>query len=162
MSSWQCKKRFGDSFSSHGTLCAGSAPDGAAPGGDSCQGAAGAGLLCQEEAGRWVLAGILAGGHGCGDPSSATLYTRVGRFRAWIDEVVGTRGPGGDAGAGVDERWDRQEGRMDGDPQLHGEPEQAQTNDIIDFSDARRPHAKQHIGTHVRAIHRHQDAQTVV
>ncbi|XP_075889636.1 neurotrypsin isoform X1 [Nelusetta ayraudi] len=169
MSSWQCKKRFGDSFSSHGTLCAGSAPDGAAPGGDSCQGTTGAGLLCQEEAGRWVLAGVLAGGHGCGDPSSATLYTRVGRFRAWIDEVVGAGGPGGHAGARRDgsRRWDGEAAseaasEQRGDGKDGSQPEHAETNDIIDFSDARRPHAKQHVGMHARAVHRHQDVQTEV
>uniref|UniRef100_A0A3P8UB08 Peptidase S1 domain-containing protein n=1 Tax=Amphiprion percula TaxID=161767 RepID=A0A3P8UB08_AMPPE len=89
MSSWQCKKRYGDSFSSHGTLCAGSPPDTSILHGDGCQGNSGGGLLCQEETdGRWVLTGVVAGGYGCSDPSSPALYTRVSRFRSWIDEVT--------------------------------------------------------------------------
>ncbi|XP_014858534.1 PREDICTED: neurotrypsin-like [Poecilia mexicana] len=92
MSSWQCKKRFGNSFSSHGTLCAGSPPDTSLLHGDGCQGNSGGGLLCQEESGRWVVAGVVAGGYGCSDPSSPALYTRVSRFRSWIDEVINTHG----------------------------------------------------------------------
>uniref|UniRef100_A0A3B3UI76 Neurotrypsin n=1 Tax=Poecilia latipinna TaxID=48699 RepID=A0A3B3UI76_9TELE len=88
MSSWQCKKRFGNSFSSHGTLCAGSPPDTSLLHGDGCQGNSGGGLLCQEESGRWVVAGVVAGGYGCSDPSSPALYTRVSRFRSWIDENI--------------------------------------------------------------------------
>ncbi|XP_056152706.1 neurotrypsin-like [Lampris incognitus] len=89
MSSWQCKKRYGDSYSSHGTLCAGSPPDTSRLHGDSCQGNSGGGLVCQGEAGRWVLTGVVAGGYGCGVPSSPALYTRVSRFRSWIEEVTG-------------------------------------------------------------------------
>uniref|UniRef100_A0A8C3AU80 Neurotrypsin n=1 Tax=Cyclopterus lumpus TaxID=8103 RepID=A0A8C3AU80_CYCLU len=81
MSSWQCKKRYGDSFSSHGTLCAGSPPDTSLLHDDSCQGNSGGGLVCQAETGRWVLTGVVAGGYGCAGPSSPALYTRVSRFR---------------------------------------------------------------------------------
>uniref|UniRef100_A0A3Q3RJY2 Neurotrypsin n=1 Tax=Mastacembelus armatus TaxID=205130 RepID=A0A3Q3RJY2_9TELE len=91
MSSWQCKKRYGDSFSSHGTLCAGSPPDTSLLHGDSCQGNSGGGLVCQVETGRWFLTGVVAGGYGCAGPSSPALYTRVSRFRSWIDEVINTR-----------------------------------------------------------------------
>ncbi|XP_078147043.1 neurotrypsin-like [Centroberyx gerrardi] len=90
MSSWQCKKRYGDSYSSHGTLCAGSPPDTSRLHGDGCQGNSGGGLVCQGEAGRWVLTGVVAGGYGCADPSSPALYTRVSRFRSWIEEVTDT------------------------------------------------------------------------
>uniref|UniRef100_A0A3Q2P9F2 Neurotrypsin n=1 Tax=Fundulus heteroclitus TaxID=8078 RepID=A0A3Q2P9F2_FUNHE len=82
-------QRFGNSFSSHGTLCAGSPPDTSLLHGDGCQGSSGGGLLCQEESGRWVVAGVVAGGYGCSDPASPALYTRVSRFRSWIDEVLG-------------------------------------------------------------------------
>lgn len=88
MSSWQCKKRYGNSFSSHGTLCAGSPPDTSLLHDDSCQGNSGGGLVCQAETGRWILTGVVAGGYGCADPSSPALYTRVSRFRSWIDEVI--------------------------------------------------------------------------
>ncbi|XP_057682640.1 neurotrypsin-like [Corythoichthys intestinalis] len=84
MSSWQCKKRHGDSFSSHGTVCAGSPPDTSA----DCRGNSGGGLLCQGEDGQWALAGVVAGIYGCADPSSPALYTRVSRFRSWIDDVT--------------------------------------------------------------------------
>ncbi|XP_019720817.1 neurotrypsin-like [Hippocampus comes] len=90
MSSWQCKKRHGDSFSSHGTVCAGSPPD-TSPvhgSGEGCSGNSGGGLLCHAEAGRWVLAGVVAGRYGCADPSSPALYTRVSRFRSWINDVI--------------------------------------------------------------------------
>ncbi|XP_061913153.1 neurotrypsin-like [Entelurus aequoreus] len=96
MSSWQCKKRHGDSFSSHATLCAGSPPDTSLLHGDGCRGNSGGGLLCQGELGRWVLEGVVAGGYDCADPSSPALYTRVGRLRGWIDEV--TDGPSGRRG----------------------------------------------------------------
>ncbi|XP_017293033.3 neurotrypsin [Kryptolebias marmoratus] len=92
MSSWQCKKRYGNSFSSHGTLCAGSPPDTSLLHSDGCQGNSGGGLVCQEERGRWVLTGVVAGGYGCSDPSVPALYTRVSRFRSWIDEVTDTHG----------------------------------------------------------------------
>ncbi|XP_023805405.1 neurotrypsin isoform X2 [Oryzias latipes] len=88
MSPWQCKKRFGNSFSSHGTLCAASPPDTSLLRGDGCQGNSGGGLVCQDESGRWVLTGVVSGGYGCADPSSPALYTRVSRFRSWMDEVI--------------------------------------------------------------------------
>ncbi|KAJ3607393.1 hypothetical protein NHX12_024444 [Muraenolepis orangiensis] len=91
MSPWQCKKRYGDSFSSHGTLCAGSPPDTGRLHGDECPGNSGGGLVCQEEGGRWVLTGLIAGGYGCGGGGALSpgLYTRVSRFRGWVEEVVG-------------------------------------------------------------------------
>ncbi|XP_077594333.1 neurotrypsin-like [Stigmatopora nigra] len=84
MSAWQCKKRHGDSFSSHGTVCAGSP----ANTGTDCGGNSGGGLMCQGEDGRWALAGLVAGGYGCAEPSSPALYTRVSRFLSWIDDVT--------------------------------------------------------------------------
>ncbi|CAG5904387.1 unnamed protein product, partial [Menidia menidia] len=88
MSPWQCKKHYGNSFSTHGTLCAGGPPDQAVLRGDGCQGNSGGGLLCQGDGGRWVLAGVVAGGYGCAGPSAPALYTRVSRFRSWMDEVT--------------------------------------------------------------------------
>ena len=89
MSPWQCKKHYGDSFSSHGTLCAGSPPDTSRLRGDGCPGGTGGGLVCQDGGGRWVLTGLVAGGYGCGGgASSPALYTRVNRFRGWVEEAV--------------------------------------------------------------------------
>ncbi|XP_067101616.1 LOW QUALITY PROTEIN: neurotrypsin [Osmerus mordax] len=90
LSPWQCKKHYGDGYSSHGTLCAGSPPDTSRLHGDGCQGNGGGGLVCQGEGGRWVLTGTVAGGYGCGEPSAPALYTRVSRFRSWIHEVTHT------------------------------------------------------------------------
>uniref|UniRef100_A0AAY5K703 Neurotrypsin n=1 Tax=Esox lucius TaxID=8010 RepID=A0AAY5K703_ESOLU len=88
LSSWQCKKRYGDGYSSHGTLCAGSPPDTRRlHGNNGCQGNWGGGLVCQREEGRWVLTGMVSGGYGCSDPSTPALYTRVSRFQAWIQEL---------------------------------------------------------------------------
>ncbi|CDQ89122.1 unnamed protein product [Oncorhynchus mykiss] len=95
LTSWQCKKRYGDGFSSHGTLCAGSPPDTRRlHGNNGCQGNWGGGLVCQGEGGRWVLTGIVSGGYGCSDPSTPALYTRVSRFRGWIEEVTHTHRSG--------------------------------------------------------------------
>uniref|UniRef100_A0A4W5N9Z4 Peptidase S1 domain-containing protein n=1 Tax=Hucho hucho TaxID=62062 RepID=A0A4W5N9Z4_9TELE len=92
LSSWQCKKRYGDGYSSHGTLCAGSPPDTRRlHKNNGCQGNWGGGLVCQGDGGRWVLTGIVSGGYGCSDPSTPALYTRVGRFRRWIEEVTHTQ-----------------------------------------------------------------------
>lgn len=145
MSSWQCKKRYGDSFSSHGTLCAGSPPDTSLLRGDSCQGNSGGGLVCQGESGRWVLTGVVAGGYGCSDPSSPALYTRVSRFRSWIEEVTDTRAHPGDLP------------RVDNDlTHTHGEGKDEyfsvhdkQTNEINDITHthAHHSHTKQHAHT---------------
>ncbi|KAM6951496.1 neurotrypsin [Aplochiton taeniatus] len=90
LSQWHCKKRFGDGYSSHGTLCGGGPPDTSHLHSDGCQGNSGGGLVCQGEGDRWVLTGVVAGGYGCSDPTSPALYTRVSRFRSWIEEVTKT------------------------------------------------------------------------
>uniref|UniRef100_A0A8C6UST9 Si:ch73-127m5.1 n=1 Tax=Neogobius melanostomus TaxID=47308 RepID=A0A8C6UST9_9GOBI len=88
MSSWQCKKQFGDHFSSHDAICAGSPPNTTRVHGEGCDSSSGGGLVCLDDSGHWVLAGVVAGGSGCNEPSSPATYTRVGRFRSWIDEVI--------------------------------------------------------------------------
>lgn len=143
MSSWQCKKRYGDSFSSHGTLCAGSPPDTGLLRGDGCQGNAGGGLVCQGEAGRWVLAGVVAGGYGCADPSSPALYTRVSRFRSWIDEVTATQAP----------RPEETHAQSE-DERSHAR-DQEETNEIVDV---KQKHA--HHNHHGKNTRRAEDADT--
>ncbi|XP_047464834.1 neurotrypsin [Mugil cephalus] len=147
MSSWQCKKRYGDSFSSHGTLCAGSPPDTSLLRGDGCQGNAGGGLVCQEEAGRWVLAGVVAGGYGCSDPSSPALYTRVSRFRSWIDEVTNAR------------REERT--RIQGEDERSHAREQEETNEIVDVQQRRRSRAGHHGNAHIKNTRRVEEADTL-
>lgn len=179
MSSWQCKKRYGDSFSSHGTLCAGSAPDTSLLHGDSCQGNSGGGLVCQGETGRWVLAGIVAGGQGCGDPSSPSLYTRVSRFRSWIDEVINTRAEEPRAHTKTQEDLTHFDKDLTHEEHTHGEGKdkylhahgklkhthnQQQTNEINDITEthAHHSHTNQHVNTHTKntRTHREGDADT--
>lgn len=176
MSSWQCKKRYGDSFSSHGTLCAGSAPDTSLLHGDSCQGNSGGGLVCQGETGRWVLAGIVAGSQGCGNPSSPSLYTRVSRFRSWIDEVINTQAEEPRAHTKTQEdltHFDKDlththeehthgEGK---DKYLHAHGKlkhthnQQQTNEINDITEthAHHSHTNQHVNTHTKNTRTHRE-----
>ncbi|XP_072312495.1 neurotrypsin-like [Eucyclogobius newberryi] len=106
MSSWHCKKRYGDAFYSHDSVCAGSPPNTTQAHGQGCGSGSGGGLVCLGDTGRWVLSGVVVvaegsdgGGGGCGEPSSPSMYTRVGRFRSWIDGVVG----GGGGGEGDDD-----------------------------------------------------------
>lgn len=162
-SSWQCKKRYGNSFSSHGTLCAGSPPDTSHLHGDGCQGNSGGGLVCQEEMGQWVLAGVVSGGHGCGDPSAPSLYTRVSRFRSWIDEVIEARVEEPHANApGTHEEHGHSGGK---DKYLHVHDkfkhthDQLETNEITDNREthARHSHNNQHDNTHTKKTHSHLD-----
>ena len=167
MSSWQCKKRYGDSFSSHGTLCAGSPPDTSLLHDDSCQGNSGGGLVCQEETGRWVLTGVVAGGYGCGDPSSPSLYSRVSRFRSWIDEVIDARAEEPRAHSNAQEdltHKDLTHTREDTYLHTHGQlkhtPDQQETNEINDITHTHRSHASQHAHTHTKSTHAHREADT--
>uniref|UniRef100_A0A8C2H582 trypsin n=1 Tax=Cyprinus carpio TaxID=7962 RepID=A0A8C2H582_CYPCA len=84
--SWQCKKRYGERFTSHDMLCAGSMTSDLRKHADSCQGDSGGPLVCQGEAGRWVLTGVISWGHGCGDPSYPGVYSRVSRYLSWIEQ----------------------------------------------------------------------------
>ncbi len=178
MSSWQCKKRYGDSFSSHGTLCAGSPPDTSLLHGDSCQGNSGGGLLCQADTGRWVLTGVVAGGYGCANPSSPSLYTRVSRFRSWIDEVIDTRGEDQHTHAKTQEdlthidndlaHTHEQHTRGEGKEKylhVHGKfkhtHDQQATNEINDIEQTHththHSHTNQHFNTHSKNTHAHHE-----
>uniref|UniRef100_A0A3B4AWE5 Neurotrypsin n=1 Tax=Periophthalmus magnuspinnatus TaxID=409849 RepID=A0A3B4AWE5_9GOBI len=91
MSSWQCKKQYGDFFYSHDSICAGSPPNTTRAHGEGCDSGSGGGLVCLNDSGRWVLSGVVAGGNGCNEPASPSIYTRVGRFRSWIDDVINVK-----------------------------------------------------------------------
>lgn len=165
MSSWQCKKRYGNSYSSHGTICAGSPPDTSLLRDDRCQGNSGGGLLCQQESGRWVLVGVVAGGHSCGDPSSPSLYTRVGRFRGWLDEVMDPRAEGPRAQAHTPDK-DMAHTHVEhthGDNSLHTQGElkhthgRQETNEIADMRKTPHSHHPQHAHTHTKHTHAHRD-----
>nr|XP_055032246.1 neurotrypsin [Misgurnus anguillicaudatus] len=91
--SWQCKKRYGERFTSHDMLCAGTMSSDLRKHADSCQGDSGGPLVCQGETGRWVLTGVISWGHGCGDPSYPGVYSRVSRYLQWIEQVTHSTAP---------------------------------------------------------------------
>lgn len=163
LSSWQCKKRYGDSFSSHGTLCAGSPPDTSLLHGDSCEGNSGGGLVCQEESGRWVLTGVVTGGNGCSSPSSPALYTRVSRFRSWIDEVIGVRARPEELHAHTRE----ESAVLDNDlththSELKHTHDTQETNEISDIKHTHHSHTNHRDNTHTKSIHTRTQTHTEV
>jgi secreted trypsin-like serine protease len=84
----RCNALYGRMFNPAGQLCAGR-PDGAV---DACDGDSGGPLVGRRADGRPVLVGIVSFGEGCGEPEFPGVYTRVGRHRAWVAEMVGARG----------------------------------------------------------------------
>uniref|UniRef100_A0A8C4SHU6 Neurotrypsin n=1 Tax=Erpetoichthys calabaricus TaxID=27687 RepID=A0A8C4SHU6_ERPCA len=80
-----CKIRYGWRFTPR-MLCAGRLSHRKRV--DSCQGDSGGPLVCPGLNGQWVLTGITSWGHGCGQPDSPGVYTRVSKFLRWIEKVT--------------------------------------------------------------------------
>ncbi|XP_072017073.1 ovochymase-like [Amphiura filiformis] len=58
-----------------------------ANGRDACRGDSG-GPFAIKDGSQWYLIGLVSWGYGCADPLYPGVYTRVHRFRQWIDDVI--------------------------------------------------------------------------
>ena len=52
------------------------------------QGDSGGPLVVQGKDGRFILAGIVKSSYGCGNQDEPAIYTRVSKFRDWINRKI--------------------------------------------------------------------------
>ncbi|XP_065138090.1 trypsin-like isoform X2 [Paramisgurnus dabryanus] len=83
VSSYNCNFSYDGNITDN-MLCAGLLNVG---GKDSCQGDSGGPLVVRQES-RWIQAGVVSFGLGCGDPSFPGVYTRVSQYQGWIASVI--------------------------------------------------------------------------
>ncbi|KAK8379199.1 hypothetical protein O3P69_019209 [Scylla paramamosain] len=85
VSDYLCRRVYPDNPITSNHICAGYI------GGkyDTCAGDSGGPLIC-EEGGVYILQGVTSFGAGCGDKKSYGVYTRVGEYMGWIQEVMGS------------------------------------------------------------------------
>ena len=80
-----CTRVFGENQDRNATFCAGGEPNNNR---DACKGDSGGPLLVRRD-GKYVQAGIVNFGFGCGRPGLSGLYTRVSNYADWIIAVTG-------------------------------------------------------------------------
>lgn len=85
----QCQQRLrqtrlGPSYQLHpGMICAGGEQ-----GKDACKGDGGGPLACQGRDGRYLLAGLVSWGIGCGNPGVPGVYVNIPYYLDWISTII--------------------------------------------------------------------------
>ncbi|WP_052700808.1 trypsin-like serine protease [Methylocucumis oryzae] len=85
VSNTACKASYGARWITDNMLCAGYKAGGV----DSCQGDSG-GPLIIDQGGKWRLAGVTSNGNGCARPRYYGIYTRVSRYKLFINQYLNT------------------------------------------------------------------------
>lgn len=82
---YKCKTYTAYEYHKKSMLCAGTMDNAAAP----CIGDGGSPLTIQDPVTkRWLLLGLFSWSEGCGQPSKFSYYTRIAKYRTWIDSKI--------------------------------------------------------------------------